>query len=259
MSRPPILDAVKKEVVCALVTVGASRRRAAEVIGIDESTIRYHLKTDPSFAQRVAQAEVLLEVELMVKLRQQAGRSWKACAMALDRLDRQRQEDAKPPKDDTIEEMAQQVEFEGWIKEAGQAANASADRARRGLPPNPEPTPDANDPTTLASKEFQTGLASILSACDALEQRRQTQEHLRNVRTQLQNRALSDQLTFGLHSSDHTAKPWRPKNPATDSTSPTNHKPQSDFEFSRTHQGASAGDSHVQPRPSATGGQTLQT
>ena len=57
MGRPSVFGADKKEWACVLARLGLSRREMAEHLGVAESTIRYALAHDESFADEFAAAQ----------------------------------------------------------------------------------------------------------------------------------------------------------------------------------------------------------
>ncbi len=83
--RPRILDEVKRASICALLAAGCSRRKAAEYIGCEPSTIGYLAARDRYFAKQIRQAEMQKEVRPLTNLMQASGRHWRAAAWLLDR------------------------------------------------------------------------------------------------------------------------------------------------------------------------------
>jgi hypothetical protein len=86
MPRPPILDAVKKGQVVALISTGLSYTQAAQFVECAVSTIRYCAQRDPEFQRQLDLAAVKSQLELLALMRKHAARSWRAAAWLLERL-----------------------------------------------------------------------------------------------------------------------------------------------------------------------------
>jgi hypothetical protein len=86
VGRPVEFDAARKNMLCALIRTGCTRRRAANIAGVAESTVRSALQSDPDFAARMADATAAAEVECLQTIRAAAARSWRAAAWMLQRI-----------------------------------------------------------------------------------------------------------------------------------------------------------------------------
>jgi hypothetical protein len=85
--RPEILGDQLKHDVCLAVSLGCSHRRAAEFVGVDESTIRKAADCDPQFRADLARAAVKLEMDCLDRIRR-GKKSWRSSAWLLDYLQR---------------------------------------------------------------------------------------------------------------------------------------------------------------------------
>jgi hypothetical protein len=190
VGRPTVLDPIKIQVICSLIQVGISQRRAAAVVGVSEGVIRYWIHNDPQFAQQVAQAEALLEVDLLVKLNQAASRSWRAATFALkylvpDRFGQKKWSLVDPDREAENERHVMQVDRERQEEAAAKAGN----------PPPPDPQPDPNDSTTAASRQFVEQLDKILA--DARGAHHNGAASIQNPKSKIQNgldAAIDDHL-----------------------------------------------------------------
>jgi hypothetical protein len=85
--RPETLTDQMKHDICLAVSLGCSQRRAAEFVGIDESTVRKAADRDPQFGAELTRAAVKLEMDCLDRIRQ-GKRSWRSSAWLLDYLHR---------------------------------------------------------------------------------------------------------------------------------------------------------------------------
>jgi len=83
--RPVRLGPEKQGLICSLIAAGFSRRRAAKHIGCASSTITRCAKSDPSFADRLREAESHSELAPLGHLRRASANSWRAAAWLLER------------------------------------------------------------------------------------------------------------------------------------------------------------------------------
>jgi hypothetical protein len=84
----PALTDEKKSVVVAMITVGASRRVAANYVGCSPSTIRRTAARDPDFAARLKKATSDEEMGCLGMIRRAAKKEqyWRAAAWILERV-----------------------------------------------------------------------------------------------------------------------------------------------------------------------------
>lgn len=85
--RPPVLDDFKKREILAILSVGCSRRVAAEYVDCTPATIRNTADRDPRFAERLRRAEYNSEIGYLRSIQNAAKqeRYWRAAAWALER------------------------------------------------------------------------------------------------------------------------------------------------------------------------------
>ena len=85
--RRPVLDEIKKREICAILSVGCSRRTAANYVRCAVDTIRRTAERDSAFNEQLKQAESRHEI-LHLKNINEAAKSkqyWRAAAWALER------------------------------------------------------------------------------------------------------------------------------------------------------------------------------
>ncbi|MEZ6069380.1 MAG: hypothetical protein R3C10_03705 [Pirellulales bacterium] len=83
--RRRALDDVKKKEICAILSVGCSRRTAAAYVGCAVSTIARTAEYDPSFDAELRHAESRCEVWHMKNINSASEKNWRASAWALER------------------------------------------------------------------------------------------------------------------------------------------------------------------------------
>lgn len=107
-ARRGILDEVKRREICAILSVGCSRKTAARYVGCHRITITRTAARDEDFALALRQAESKHEVLHLTHINKaaQEGRYWRAAAWALERKypDRYSQ---RPPNMFTLEQITQ--------------------------------------------------------------------------------------------------------------------------------------------------------
>ncbi len=81
--RPTVIDDTSKQLLCALLIAGCSRNEAARCAGCSISALKRAVARDPSFAERLKQAEIGREVGELEKVRRASGKSWRAAAWLL--------------------------------------------------------------------------------------------------------------------------------------------------------------------------------
>lgn len=86
IGRPVEFVTSKREMFCALVGVGVSRRHAAASVGVAPSTVTRAMAADDAFADGVRDAENGCELDLMKRVRLQSERSWRAAVWLLERM-----------------------------------------------------------------------------------------------------------------------------------------------------------------------------
>lgn len=86
--RPPVLDAMKRREILAILSVGCSRRIAARYVGCDAATIRNTAERDPAFAEQIQRAENGSQFAFMKNIQNAAKKEqyWRAAAWALERI-----------------------------------------------------------------------------------------------------------------------------------------------------------------------------
>ncbi len=88
--RPAALDNSKMDVIVGMLSLGCTRANAARYVGCAPETLRKTAYRDPKFAERMRQAEMNLEMKHMNNLTNASGRSWRASAWVLERLNPRR-------------------------------------------------------------------------------------------------------------------------------------------------------------------------
>ena len=88
--RPAAIDHNKTETIVGMLSLGCTRANAARYVGCTPETLRKTAKRDPKFAERMRQAEMNLEMKHMNNLVNASGRSWRASAWVLERLNPRR-------------------------------------------------------------------------------------------------------------------------------------------------------------------------
>jgi hypothetical protein len=85
--RPPVLDELKRQQVCAILAVGCSRKVAAKYVGCAADTIRNTALRDPAFHQQLCHAESQYEIVYLQRIQEAAkeGKHWRAAAWVLER------------------------------------------------------------------------------------------------------------------------------------------------------------------------------
>lgn len=82
-----VLDDVKRREICAVISVGCTRRVAAEYVGCSRNTILMTAKRDPEFAAQLLKADHTCEVHSLTLLNK-AGkdlRNWRVLTWLLER------------------------------------------------------------------------------------------------------------------------------------------------------------------------------
>ena len=83
--RSGAFDEARQNMLCALLSAGWSRRRAALHVGIDPSTVRKLALRDPAFLQRLLDCELKSELTPLTNLMNAGKQSWRASAWLLER------------------------------------------------------------------------------------------------------------------------------------------------------------------------------
>jgi lysophospholipase L1-like esterase len=89
MPRKPLrLTDQQMNDICDMLATGSSRSTAAQFAGCHPATMRAEMRRNPTFAHRVAQAELKLEAQLLRTIRHAASdpKQWRAAAWALERI-----------------------------------------------------------------------------------------------------------------------------------------------------------------------------
>ena len=87
--RPPVLDEIKQREIVAIVSMGCSRRTAAQYVGCAPSTIQYTAERNEKFAEKLERAQSQAVVTHVKNINSAAKKAqyWRAAAWALERLD----------------------------------------------------------------------------------------------------------------------------------------------------------------------------
>lgn len=78
-------DAEKQDRLCAMVSIGATVRSAAELCGITESAVRARQQRDPAFRDRLEKAKQSREIAPLRHIREACSKNWRAAAWLLER------------------------------------------------------------------------------------------------------------------------------------------------------------------------------
>jgi len=96
--RPKVFNPRLRAEVCALLTIGFSRRRAALTIGCSPATLRNECRRDPEFAAAVQKAETQREAILLKRIHDatKVPVHWRAAAWLLERWNPERYVKRRP-------------------------------------------------------------------------------------------------------------------------------------------------------------------
>ncbi len=85
--RRPVLDEIKRREIVAILSMGCTRRAAANYVGCAPSTIRRTARRDDNFARQLRHAESQSEVRHVKNINTAAeeARYWRASAWVLER------------------------------------------------------------------------------------------------------------------------------------------------------------------------------
>jgi hypothetical protein len=85
--RKPVLDEIKQCEIVALLTMGYSRRVAAQYVGCAPSTIQNTARRDRKFAKKIRQAAYNTEISYLKNIQKAANKEqyWRAAAWVLER------------------------------------------------------------------------------------------------------------------------------------------------------------------------------
>jgi hypothetical protein len=86
--RPPVLDEIKQSDIVAIISMGCSRRTAAQYVGCSHSTIQYTAEHNKNFAEKLerARAQAVLTYVKHVNVAAKKPQYWRAAAWMLERL-----------------------------------------------------------------------------------------------------------------------------------------------------------------------------
>ena len=116
MTRQVKLDAAAQQMFCAMVSVGCSVRRAAKLCGVTEGAIRRRERDDPLFREQYLNAKQIREITPLRQIKEAGGKSWRAAAWTLQRLDPEEYGPRNKPSDspshisDMIDRYAEELE-----------------------------------------------------------------------------------------------------------------------------------------------------
>ncbi|MBL9083352.1 MAG: hypothetical protein JNK76_16170 [Planctomycetales bacterium] len=79
-------DLEKQQRLCAMVSVGTSVRRAAELCEVGEAAVRARQRRDAGFRAQIEQALQLRELTPLRHIREACGKNWRAAAWMLERI-----------------------------------------------------------------------------------------------------------------------------------------------------------------------------
>ncbi len=99
--RPPVLDEGKQREIVAIISMGCSRRTAAQYVGCDPKTIQNTAERDEKFAEKLDRGQSQAVVTHVKNINSAAKKAqyWRAAAWALERLN---PEEYATPHPDTI-------------------------------------------------------------------------------------------------------------------------------------------------------------
>lgn len=86
--RPPVLDEGKQREIVAIISMGCSRRTAAQYVGCDRKTIQNTAERNEKFAEKLERAQSQAVVTHVKNINSAAKKAqyWRAAAWALERL-----------------------------------------------------------------------------------------------------------------------------------------------------------------------------
>jgi hypothetical protein len=86
--RPPVLDEGKQREIVAILSMGCSRRTAAQYVGCDRKTIQNTAERNKKFAEKLERAQSQAVVTHVKNINSAAKKAqyWRAAAWALERL-----------------------------------------------------------------------------------------------------------------------------------------------------------------------------
>ena len=84
--RPPVLDDVKRNSICALIAYGMSLRAAARYVGCHPSTIRSEARRNQAFREELDRYRMRTQLNPLQAIQAAAKNNWRAAAWMLERL-----------------------------------------------------------------------------------------------------------------------------------------------------------------------------
>lgn len=82
----PILDATKRAQICAILTVGGTKRAAAQYVGCSPRTIHNTASRDPEFKRQLEQTQISPEITFLKTLHTAGQEKWQAAKWALQHM-----------------------------------------------------------------------------------------------------------------------------------------------------------------------------
>ena len=85
--RTPVLDEGRRREIVAILSVGCTRRAAADYVGCSVTTILRTARRNPDFAEAIRRAESASQVATLTKIQKAADKPqyWRAAAWLLER------------------------------------------------------------------------------------------------------------------------------------------------------------------------------
>jgi hypothetical protein len=112
--RPVIFDEPNRRQFCALLRLGCTITKAANLIGLSRRAIFYAANRDPDLAERIQRARLECQGNALRNIRMASRKNWRAAAWLLDR-DRRRSSARKPPANTSARAILRNHEFQQQV------------------------------------------------------------------------------------------------------------------------------------------------